>query len=1053
MIRSSPIPWLYKVHSNIVYISSLNVLLCVRSLRIFFCEFSSRLQSLPLLSSNLHHFPKTFHLQPSVGLVTLASLCLVASFAGVAACTEPTKQMCRAWQFLEDERQGTLESIDPDRSLKRQPAFRRAGLSSSFPSRSSSTSPRSTAALQPPRFMQPLRQARTTALLATVPPPSSSILTLPNSERTPLDASTSEADENAAADNDAEQRWVRLAAASGCTFDRQGSSSSSNTHSSRGSSARNGFDPEGEAALWFSVALLHDAIGQATVKELRATVGASWSACASKVALLMPRTATSTVTVTEPLATRTVGEQHQQEQQQQQQQQLEQERQQDSDVTKASQPGGGDPFSLVPPSVGDQAMWPLDSAKVNDVAAALKSRLSRDLNGESSKSSSGSSSTSGNSDKRFGYRSAIEVAARDVISSGSVLWLQPVNDGRSIAGNPLARRAALHNDSSDDVEAGRSRARADILPADASNGTNADEAPRESIAPSAEAGNNAVWEEDDSAWYAVRRLQERASWAAIQRALLLAHFHRAVIAAAAEKKDDREVRFGAFVGWLRAHVPRSELGVLALPLLGPSRSSSSSPQVPPQNDTAATNAGVATDYSESSAAANDANDSLTDVMNSLSNDTTTTPVSDLNTVANDAAEANTTPGHAATNNDIVTDMADAPATTVTRVGEQLSIQEHRGVGLSDVLQWAAPHRKKVASFVARFEAWEAEKKAALEAARRDAVAAALRRAGRDRQQREKVISGAVNRRKRLHRAAVAEAAQRAEEAARTAVAAAQAEADAREAAAAATAAAEAAAVEAVAAEAKRKEEEEARAAAKAEQKRKEAEEDEARAAVEVERKRREAEKRLKTLKKARAAAKAERKRREAEEEEARASAEAERKRREAEERIREAQAAAEAERKKREAEEKLRAARAAAVAAAAEAERLRLQAIEDDEASDDGYDEDEDEDDDGYDDGRPFEADASLPERLRSGQADWKSASRDLGITDLCTHPASLASQTGTSRFAPEDVCQGTLGDCKCSLHVKSHAVTLLLLRALREESVSILSCLWVVWFLCLQRG
>jgi hypothetical protein len=97
----------------------------------------------------------------------------------------------------------------------------------------------------------------------------------------------------------------------------------------------------------------------------------------------------------------------------------------------------------------------------------------------------------------------------------------------------------------------------------------------------------------------------------------------------------------------------------------------------------------------------------------------------------------------------------------------------------------------------------------------------------------------------------------------------------------------------------------------------------------------------------------------------------------------------------------------AAAAAAAEAELLRLKAIEEEE----DFDNDDDDDDEA------FEVDSSLPERHRSGKVEWKSASRDLGITDLCTHPESLAAQTGTSRFAPEDVCQGQLGDCKSQLH------------------------------------
>jgi len=679
----------------------------------------------------------------------------------VAACTEPTKQISHAWQFLEDDAQGTLESIDPDKSLKRRPPPQGDGLFSR-----ASPSHWNTAALQPPRFMQQLRHARTAALLATVPPPSSSTITLSASEGTPLDAMPSEVNENAAADNNAEQRWVRLATASGCILNHQ---ASSNGSLSSGCSASNGLGPQGEAALWFSVALLHAAMDQATVKELRATVGDSCSACLSVLTSLVPRTPTTTTNVTESVATLTVDEQQQQQQ---------------DDVSDASRPGGGDPFSLIgassttsnsgarfSPASDDQFLWPLDSAKVNQVAAALVSRLPKDQRSRDT-ANKNSSSNSSNSEWRLGYKESVEVAAREVTNSGSVLWLQPVHEGWSIAGNPLTRRAALHYTSPDDVEAGSAAA-------------NGDGAPGASAAPSAAAAtadNSISSEEHDSAWYAVWRLQERAEWATIQRALLLAHFHRAVIAAAAEEKDHREVRFCKFVGWLRAHVPRSELGVLALPLLGPKQSLH-------HNGKAAPNTGVATD-GISSTTANASENSTSNGRNPLASTTSMTITSE----ANHGTNVNTS------------NTTDAPATSTGVSEDEGTFHEHRGVGLSDVLQWAAPHRTKVARLVARFTVWEAEEKAAAEAARRDAEAAALRRA-------------------------------------------------------------------------------------------------------------------------------------------------------------------------------------------AAEANE-------------------EDDDND-----KLFEADYSLPEQFRSGKVEWKSASRDLGITDLCSHPESLAAQTGTSRFAPEDVCQGQLGDCKSSLN------------------------------------
>ena len=772
--------------------------------------------------------------------MALASLCLVASFAGVAACTESTKQLSRAWQFLEDDAQGTLESIDPDKSLKRRLPPQGDGLFSR-----ASPSPWNTAALQPPRFMQQLRHARTVALLATVPPPSSSTITLSASEGTPLDAMPSEVDENAAADNNAEQRWVRLATASGCILNHQ---PSSNGSLSSGCSASNGLGPEGESALWFSVALLHAAMDQATVKELRATVGDSCSACLSAVTSLVPRMPTTTTNTTAPLASLTIDEQPQQEQppeqqeqpeepREQEQEQVEQQRQLRSGVIEASQPGGGDPFSLgsssitsnsgerSPHAVDDQLLWPLDVAKVNKVANALSCRLPKDQRYRDSANNNGDSwsISSSHSKRNLAYRAAVEVIAREVVSSGSVLWLQPVHEGWSIAGNPLTRRAVLHDASLDDVEAGSTATE------------RAPGAPAIIGAAAAARDNTTSSAADDSAWYAVWRLQERAAWAAVQRALLLAHFHRAVIAAAAEEKDHREVRFGKFIGWLRAHVPRSELGVLALPLLGPKHSLH-------HNGTAAPNTRSVTN-GDSSTVANAVNDSMIDVHNPLTADTSTAPNSAVNGVAD--IHIGSSPADGATNND-VTAIVDNPESTAAgvevedestaggvEVEDEGTFHEHRGVGLSDVLQWAAPHRKKVAHFVARFEIWEAEEKAAVDAARRDAVAAALRRAGTERQRREKMVSGAAKRRKRLHREAVAAAEQRAEEAARAAAAAAAA---------------------VVEADRKRREaEEEARAAAEAERKRREAEEDEARAAAEAERKRKVAEV------EARAAAEADRK--------------------------------------------------------------------------------------------------------------------------------------------------------------------------------------------------
>jgi len=60
----------------------------------------------------------------------------------------------------------------------------------------------------------------------------------------------------------------------------------------------------------------------------------------------------------------------------------------------------------------------------------------------------------------------------------------------------------------------------------------------------------------------------------------------------------------------------------------------------------------------------------------------------------------------------------------------------------------------------------------------------------------------------------------------------------------------------------------------------------------------------------------------------------------------------------------------------------------------------------------PFEVASSLPAHLGPMVSGWKSASKDLGIKALACAPADLSVQTGESRFAAEDICQGQLGDC-----------------------------------------
>ena len=57
----------------------------------------------------------------------------------------------------------------------------------------------------------------------------------------------------------------------------------------------------------------------------------------------------------------------------------------------------------------------------------------------------------------------------------------------------------------------------------------------------------------------------------------------------------------------------------------------------------------------------------------------------------------------------------------------------------------------------------------------------------------------------------------------------------------------------------------------------------------------------------------------------------------------------------------------------------------------------------------------SLPETQKNQSVTWLSASKDLGIHELCALPTDFSKQTGSSRFASEDVVQGQLGDC-CKL-------------------------------------
>ena len=57
-------------------------------------------------------------------------------------------------------------------------------------------------------------------------------------------------------------------------------------------------------------------------------------------------------------------------------------------------------------------------------------------------------------------------------------------------------------------------------------------------------------------------------------------------------------------------------------------------------------------------------------------------------------------------------------------------------------------------------------------------------------------------------------------------------------------------------------------------------------------------------------------------------------------------------------------------------------------------------------------SDAEFGDLLEASVVDIVQKQKDLGITELSSMPANFSMQTGHSRFAAEDICQGQLGDC-----------------------------------------